>query len=201
MGALTQSASIKADVIYRLLFNIAAETLRTIATDARRLGGQIGATLVLYTRGSALTHRLHVHCVVPGGGLSPVGERSNACRLGPRFGLARTLSRIPAPLPRRTRRRTPTRPAAVLRRECGACRSSRLLPVARAAACLRVDGVHHASIHRPHAVVAYLSRYVARVAISDQRLVALDERGVTFRRKDNRKKGRTRYKITTPEAR
>ena len=62
-------------VIYGLLFELAAETLRTIAADPKHLGAQIGATLVLHTWGSALTHHPHVHGIVPGGGLSPDGER------------------------------------------------------------------------------------------------------------------------------
>src|ERR1700682_5519859 len=62
-------------VIYGLLFDVAAETLRTIAADPKHLGAQIGATLVLHTWGSALTHHPHVHGIVPGSGLSPDGER------------------------------------------------------------------------------------------------------------------------------
>ncbi|MGF6473075.1 hypothetical protein QFZ89_008326 [Paraburkholderia youngii] len=62
-------------VIYGLLFDIAADTLRTIAADPRHRGAQIGATLVLHTWGSALTHHPHVHGIIPGGGLSPAGER------------------------------------------------------------------------------------------------------------------------------
>src|SRR4029453_12703146 len=60
-------------VIYRLLFEVAAETLCTIAADPKHLGAQIGATLVLHTWGSALTHHPHVHGIVPGGGLSKDG--------------------------------------------------------------------------------------------------------------------------------
>ena len=56
--------------IYRLLFDVAAETLLTIAADPKRLGARIGATLVLHTWGSAMTHHPHVHGIVPGGGLS-----------------------------------------------------------------------------------------------------------------------------------
>jgi hypothetical protein len=58
-------------VMYGLLFDMAAETLRTIAADPKHLGAQVGATLVLHTWGSALTHHPHVHGIVPGGGLSP----------------------------------------------------------------------------------------------------------------------------------
>src|SRR6266436_5182177 len=57
------------EIIYGLLFDIAAETLRTIAADPKHLGARIGTTLVLHTWGSALTHHPHVHGIVPGGGL------------------------------------------------------------------------------------------------------------------------------------
>ena len=80
-------------VIYGLLFDVAAETLLTIAADPKHLGAQIGATLVLHTWGSALTHHPHVHGIVPGGGLSPDGERWVACRPG-FFLPVRVLSRL-----------------------------------------------------------------------------------------------------------
>ena len=80
-------------VIYRLLFEVAAETLRTIAADPKHLGAQIGATLVLHTWGSALTHHPHVHGIVPGGGLSFDGERWVACKPG-FFLPVRVLSRL-----------------------------------------------------------------------------------------------------------
>jgi hypothetical protein len=80
-------------VIYGLLFELAAEILRTIAADPKHLGAQIGATLVLHTWGSALTHHPHVHGIVPGGGLSPDGERWVACKPG-FFLPVRVLSRL-----------------------------------------------------------------------------------------------------------
>ena len=80
-------------VIYRLLFEIAAQTLQTIAADPRHLGAQIGLTLVLHTWGSALTHHPHVHGVVPGGGLSLDGEQWVACKPG-FFLPVRVLSRL-----------------------------------------------------------------------------------------------------------
>ena len=61
-------------VVYDILFKTAAETLLTIAADPKHLGARIGLTSVLHTWGSALTHHPHVHCIVPGGGLSPDGE-------------------------------------------------------------------------------------------------------------------------------
>jgi hypothetical protein len=79
--------------IYALLFDVAAEALMTIAADPKHLGARIGATLVLHTWGSALTHHPHVHSIVPGGGLSPDGERWVACKPG-FFLSVRVLSRL-----------------------------------------------------------------------------------------------------------
>jgi hypothetical protein len=187
-------------VIYGLLFDIAAETLRTIAADPRHLGAQIGATLVLHTWGSALTHHPHVHGIVPGGGLSSDGERWIACRPG-FFLPVRVLSRL-------FRRR-------FLEALADAHRRGQLqffgdyTDLANAAAFARwlaplrtCEWVVYAKrpFAGPQAVLEYLSRYTHRVAISNQRLVAFDERGVTFRWKDYRATGRTRYKIMTLEA-
>ncbi|OAJ54647.1 transposase [Paraburkholderia ginsengiterrae] len=187
-------------VIYGLLFDIAADTLRTIAADPRHLGAQIGATLVLHTWGSALTHHPHVHGIVPGGGLSPDGERWIACRPG-FFLPVRVLSRL-------FRRR-------FLEALTEAHRCGRLqffgeyagladpAAFARWLAPLRAcEWVVYAKrpFAGPEAVLAYLSRYTHRVAISSQRLLAFDERGVTFRWKDYRAKGRTRSRTMTLEA-
>ena len=80
-------------LIYDLLFEVAAQTLRTIAADPKHLGAQIGVTLVLHTWGSALTHHPHVHGIVPGGGLAPDGERWVDCKPG-FFLPVRVLSRL-----------------------------------------------------------------------------------------------------------
>jgi hypothetical protein len=184
-------------VIYGLLFDIAAETLRTIAADPRHLGAQIGVTLVLHTWGSAMTHHPHVHGIVPGGGLSADGERWVACKPG-FFLPVRVLSRL-------FRRR-------FLEELEQAHRTGQLqffgdyatLTQARAfanwlAPLRKCEWVVYAKrpFAGPAAVLAYLSRYTHRVAISNQRLVALDEHGVTFRWKDYRAKGRTRRKTMT----
>ena len=79
--------------IYGLLFDVAAEVLQTIAADPKHLGARIGATLVLHTWGSALTHHTHVHGIVPGGGLAPDGKTWVACRPG-FFLPVRVLSRL-----------------------------------------------------------------------------------------------------------
>jgi rubrerythrin len=187
-------------VIYALLFAVAAETLRTIAADPKHLGAEVGVTLVLHTWGSALTHHPHVHGIVPGGGLATDGERWVRCRLG-FFLPVRVLSRL-------FRRR-------FLEELAQAHRAGRLqffgeddtLAHARAFAAwlapLReVEWVVYAKrpFAGPAAVLAYLSRYTHRVAISNQRLLALDQRGVTFRCKDYRVTGKTRYKNMTLSA-
>jgi putative transposase/transposase-like zinc-binding protein len=187
-------------LIYALLFDVAAETLLTIAADPKHLGAQIGATLVLHTWGSALTHHPHVHGIVPGGGLSPDGERWVACRPG-FFLPVRVLSRL-------FRRRfleelAKAHHAGQLRffGEYAALSNARTF--ARWLAPLRqCEWVVYAKrpFAGPAAVLAYLSRYTHRVAISNRRLVAFDERGVSFRWKDYRAKANTRYKTMTLSA-
>jgi len=184
-------------IVYALLFDIAAEVLRTIAADPKHLGARIGATFVLHTWGSALTHHPHVHGIVPGGGLAVDSDRWVSCRPG-FFLPVRVLSRL-------------------FRR-----RFLEALSAAHDAGELRFFGDHQdladPALFRqwlvplrstdwvvyakrpfagPEQVLAYLSRYTHRVAISNRRLIALDDRGVTFRWKDYRAKGRTRYKTMT----
>jgi len=184
-------------VIYGLLFEIAAETLRTIAADPKHLGAQIGATLVLHTWGSALTHHPHVHGIVPGGGLSLDGERWVACKPG-FFLSVRVLSRL-------FRRRFLE--ALIQAHAIGQLQFfgeyAHLTDVAVFADWLKplrkCEWVVYAKrpFAGPEAVLAYLSRYTHRVAIANSRLLAMDERGITFRWKDYRAKGRTRQKTMT----
>ena len=81
------------ELVYGLLFDLAAETLRTIAADPKHLGARIGVTLVLHTWGSALTHHPHVHGIVPGGGLALDADRWVGCKPG-LFLPVRVLSRL-----------------------------------------------------------------------------------------------------------
>jgi hypothetical protein len=186
-------------VIYGLLFDIAAEALLTIGADPKHLGARLGITLVLHTWGSALTHHPHVHGIVPGGGLSVDGQRWIACRPG-FFLPVRVLSRL-------FRRRFLEDLQQVYRAGklqffgehvalAGADAFKAWLAPLR-----KCEWVVYAKrpFAGPEAVLAYLSRYTHRVAISNSRLLALDERGVTFRWKDYRAKGRTRYKTMTLE--
>ena len=184
-------------VIYGLLFHVAAETQQTIAADPRHLGARIGLTLVLHTWGSALTHHPHVHGIVPGGGLSPGGQRWVACKPG-FFLPVRVLSRL-------FRRR-------FLEALEQAHRSGQLKFFGEHAALAdastfadwmaplrQCEWVVYAKrpFAGPEAVLAYLARYTHRVAIANSRLISLDEHGVTFKWKDYRAKGRTKHKTMT----
>lgn len=180
-------------VIYDALFKAASETLLTIAADPKHLGAKIGATMVLHTWGSALTHHPHVHCIVPGGGLSPDGARWIACRKG-FFLPVRVLSRLFRRL--------------MLERLVAAHAASKLLffgdqaglaDVAAFQAFLkphrRADWVVYAKrpFSGPDQVLSYLARYTHRVAIGNSRLISFDSARVTFKVKDYRKDGDARY--------
>ena len=172
--------------VYDLLFRTAADTLLTIAADPKHLGARIGLTAVLHTWGSAMTHHPHVHVIVPGGGLAPDGSRWIACRPG-FFLPVRVLSRL-------FRRLFLDRLVAL--HEAGRLaffgEQAELADPATFAAHLvplrNTEWVVYAKrpFGGPDAVLAYLSRYTHRVAISNRRLVSHDERGVTFRWKDYR---------------
>ena len=184
-------------VVYDLLFRAAAETVLTIAADPKHLGARIGITAVLHTWGSTMTHHPHVHMIVPGGGISLDGSRWVSCR--PRFLL----------------------PVPVFSKLFRGRMLAKLL-AAHKAGQLKFFGQHTHLAERkafaaylaplrkrkwyvyskppfggPKAVLAYLSRYTHRVAISNRRLIAFDQNGVTFKYKDYRADGRARYKVMT----
>ena len=183
--------------VYDLLFRAAADTLTTIAADPKHLGARIGLTAVLHTWGSALTHHPHVHVIVPGGGLSPDGSRWIACKPG-FFLPVRVLSRL--------FRRLFLEGLAALHAADRLAFLGDLAPLAEKcafdaalASLRRCEWVVYAKrpFAGPQAVLAYLARYTHRVAISNSRLIALDEKGVTFKWKDYRIKGRDRLKTMT----
>ena len=185
------------ELIYGLLFDLAAQTLRTIAADPKHLGARIGVTLVLHTWGSALTHHPHVHGIVPGGGLAPQEDRWVPCKPG-FFLSVRVLSRL--------FRRRFLEELQNLHRDGQLKFFGEHLDLSDAAAFAdwlmplrQCEWVVYAKrpFAGPEAVLAYLSRYTHRVAISNSRLIAHDDRGVTFRWKDYREQGRTRYKTMT----
>jgi Zn finger protein HypA/HybF involved in hydrogenase expression len=187
-------------IVYDLLFRTAADTLITIAADPKHLGARIGLTAVLHTWGSALTHHPHVHVIVPGGGLSTDGSHWIACKTG-FFLPVRALSRL--------FRRLFLEGLAALRSAGRLAFLGDLAPLAdkRAfdaalAPLRRSSWVVYAKrpFAGPQAVLAYLSRYTHRVAISNSRLIALDAAGVTFKWKDYRIKGRDRLRTMTLDA-
>ena len=184
-------------VIYDILFTASAETMVTIAADPKHLGARIGITSVLHTWGSALTHHPHVHMIVPGGGISADGSRWVSCR--PNFIL-------PVPVLSRLFR------GLFLAKLRAAHQAGRLeffgvhayLDDARAfkaylAPLRKIEWVVYAKkpFGGPQAVLAYLSRYTHRVAISNHRLIAADRTSVTFKWKDYRIEGPGRYKTMT----
>jgi hypothetical protein len=184
-------------VIYDLLFKASSEAMLTIAADPKHLGARIGITSVLHSWGSAMTHHPHVHMIVPGGGLSMDGSRWISCRPNfflPVFVLAKLFRRL------------------MLEKLLAAHEVGRLqffgslayLADAKAFAAFlaplrkkRWFVYAKRPFAGPKAVLAYLSRYTHRVAISNRRLIAVDEHSVTFTVKDYRIEGPGRYTTMT----
>jgi hypothetical protein len=172
-------------VVYAILFDAVAATLKTIAADPRHLGGEIGFLAILHTWGQVLTHHPHIHCLVPGGALAPDG-RWLGCR--PNFFLpVHVLSSL-------FRRLFLERLAAA--HTAGRLRFSGALDRlcdadAFTAAIRQLRGKNWVVYSKPpfgspEHVLAYLGRYTHRVAIANSRLVSADETSVTFRWRDYR---------------
>lgn len=180
-------------VIYGLLLKASAEAMLTIAADPKHLGAKIAITSVLHTWGSAMTHHPHVHMIVPGGGISPDGQRWLSCRA--KFFLpVRVLSRLFRRL--------------FLDKLAAAHKAGRLKffgkyqTLGDKAAFEAYLKPHRKSewvvyakapFGGPEAVLAYLSRYTHRVAISNRRLIKIENGAVTFTCKDYRKDGPDRH--------
>jgi hypothetical protein len=184
-------------VIYDLLFKAAAEATLTIAADPKRLGARIAITAVLHSWGSAMTHHPHVHMVVAGGGLSRDGSKWIACR--PRYFLpVEVLSALFRRL---------FLEMLVAAHDAGRLQffgdHVRLAGKAAFEAYLtplrEIDWVVYAKepFAGPKEVLRYLSRYTHRIAISNRRLLSVDQTGVTFKYKDYRIEGPGRYKTMT----
>jgi hypothetical protein len=187
-------------VVYDLLFQAASETMVTIAADPRHLGVRIGITAVLHTWGSALTHHPHIHMIVPGGGLSL--DKARWVSSGARFLLP---VRMLAKLFRRLFLAKLQQLQAAGRLQFfgdDAGLSDRRAFLRHLAPVRKKKWVVYAKppFAGPEAVLAYLSRYTHRVAISSRRLISSDETGVTFRYKDYRRDGADRQRIMTIES-
>ena len=184
-------------VIYNLLFKASAGTLTTIAADPKHLGARIGVLSVLHTWGSALTHHPHVHMIVPGGGISLDGEKWVSCRLG-FFLPVRVLSRLFRRL--FLEKLVAAHQAGELQFFGNHAALTDAQAFAAYLAPLRnSEWVFYSKrpFGGPKEVLRYLARYTHRVAISNRRLIALDDNGVTFKWKDYRIEGCERYKVMT----
>ncbi len=184
-------------VIYDALFKASSETMLTIAADKKHLGAKIGITAVLHTWGSAMTHHPHVHMIVPGGGLSPDASKWIAARpkfFLPVFVLSKLFRRL------------------MLQKIAAAHADGKLafFGAHAALACPAAFAAFLAPLRKkrwfvyakepfagPKQVLAYLSRYTHRVAISNSRLIATDGKTVTFRVKNYRADGAARHTTMT----
>ena len=184
-------------VIYDLLFKASSQTMLTIAADPKHLGARIGILSVLHTWGSAMTHHPHVHMIVPGGGFSLDGKSWVSCR--PRFFLSvRVLSRLFRRL--FLEKLVAAHKAGELQFFNGHAALVNPQDFAAFLAPLRnTEWVVYSKrpFGGPKEVLRYLARYTHRVAISNRRLIACDDKGVTFKWKDYRLEGPDRNKVMT----
>ena len=174
------------DRVYGILFQSTAETLKTIAADPKHLGAEIGFFAVLHTWGQTLTHHPHLHCVVPGGGLSPDGTRWIACkpgfflpvrvlsRLFRRLFLASLQNAFHAGKLRFSGSLEPLREPRAFARQMARAKSSEWVVYAKR------------PFAGPEQVLDYVGRYTHRVALSNNRLVAIEDGQVHFQWKDYR---------------
>ena len=183
--------------IYNLLMRASANAVIKIAADPKHLGAKVGITSVLHTWGSAMTHHPHVHMIVPGGGLSK--DNSKWIRSRKNFFLSvRVLSRL--------YRRYILEGLAKLHRAEKLNFQGKQAELAnpdtfnaRLDALRKLEWVVYAKepFAGPKAVLAYLSRYTHRIAISNSRLIRFDANSVAFKVKDYRLQGAKRHTTMT----
>ena len=183
-------------VVYNILFKAVSQTLLLIGGDEKRLGGQLGATLVLHTWGSAMTHHPHIHCIIPGGGLSK-GGLWKSCRQNyflPEKVLSLVFRRRFLDLLYQAYLNGQLQFFGELQKIAGEKRFFYWIK--------RLKKKHwYLYIKKPfagpQAVLAYLSRYTHRVAIANSRLIKLANNKVTFTYKDYRKTGKKQQQKMT----
>jgi hypothetical protein len=184
-------------VIYDLLMKASAETTLQIAADPKRLGAKIGITAVLHTWGSAMTHHPHVHMIVPGGGLSEDGNRWIAASADFLVHVNVLASLFRGKMLAMLSDAHAAGQLTFFNSHAGLADKKTFK---RFLAPLRhIDWVVYCKppFAGPKQVLRYLSRYTHRVAISNRRLVAADNGGVSFRWKDYRIEGPERWKTMT----
>ena len=186
------------EVVYGILFRTSAETLRTIAADPQHLGAEIGFLAVLHSWGQNLLYHPHLHCVVPGGGLAPDGKRWIACRPGfflPVNVLSCLFRRLFLDYLQAAFEQGQRHFFSSLERLRDPHAFAHYLAPLR-----QIDWVVHAKppFGGPEQVLNYLGRYTHRVAISNNRLLDIEDGKITFRWKDYRHNDRPR--VMTLEA-
>jgi hypothetical protein len=184
--------------VYTMLFRTVAETLRKLAADPRHLGAEIGFIALLHSWGQNLHYHPHIHCIVPGGGLSLDQSRWVACRQSfflPVKVLSRLFRRLFLEELKQAYDLGQLRFFGDIADLADPVAFNRTLKAAR-----RIDWVVYAKppFAGPRQVLAYLGRYTHRIAISNSRLVSIDGDRVSFRWKDYRTGGR--QKVMTLDA-
>jgi len=180
------------EVVYGILFQATAETLKTIAADPKHLGAEVGFFAVLHTWGQNLTHHPHLHCVVPGGGLSSDGQRWISCPPG-FFLPVRVLSRLFRRLFLEALQKAFNSGQLHFFAALESLREPNTFAqhLARAKAC---EWVVYAKrpFAGPSQVLDYVGRYTHRVAISNNRLLDIENDQVRFQWKDYRQGGQVK---------
>lgn len=177
--ALNGWAQLHPALIYRLLFRCAWSTLKAFGRDPRRLGGQLGMSAVLHTWGQNLGQHIHLHCLVPGGALSEAGQWKPA--KGNYLFPVRALSR-----------RFRGAMVSALRRSAEAGELERVTRPGEIDRLLDALMDHDWVVYSKHClshtdtVVDYLARYTHRIALTNARILAVDDNGVVLRYKDAR---------------
>lgn len=184
-------------VVYDLLFKASAETMLTIAADPKHLGARIGITAVLHTWGSAMTHHPHVHMIVPGGGISLDGSKWISCRKTFLLSFSVLSQLFKRLFLEKLIKAHDDRVLNFYGEHAGLADrvtfDAFLKPLRKLNWYVNIKD----PFAGPDAVLAYLSRYTHRVAISNRRLVRVDADGVAFRYKDYRAGHRERWKTMT----
>jgi hypothetical protein len=174
------------EVVYNLLFRSVSETLKTIARDPKRLGADIGFLAILHTWGQTLRHHAHIHCVIPGGGLSPHGQKWIPCRKGfflPVRVLSSLLKKKFLSLLKEAHNEEKLSFHGESRPLTNQEQWMRFLkPLYNKKWVVYVKPPFGGA----EQVLKYLARYTHRVAISNQRLLSLQDGKVRFRWKDYR---------------
>jgi hypothetical protein len=184
-------------VVYGILFRATVETLRTIAADPRHLGADIGGLAVLHTWSQTLVHHPHIHCLIPGGGLSPDRTRWVNCRPGfflPVRVLARLFRRLVLAAVQAAFEAGQVRCTGTLAALADAKTRTRTLAEAR-----QIDWVVYAKppCAGPQQVLDYIGRYRHRVALSNDRLLDVEDGQVRFTYRDSRATTAARRKTMT----